>query len=57
MNIDVSLFESQNICLAPIDHEKDAEIESSWAPLGYAFHGHSTGKMGKAQYRARGESE
>jgi RimJ/RimL family protein N-acetyltransferase len=25
-----SLFESENICLAPIDHEKDAEIESQW---------------------------
>jgi RimJ/RimL family protein N-acetyltransferase len=30
MNIDVQLFESEHICLAPIDHEKDAEIESGW---------------------------
>ena len=24
------LFEAEHICLAPIDHEKDAEIESRW---------------------------
>ena len=30
MNIEVPLFESERVCLAPIDHEKDAEIESGW---------------------------
>ncbi len=30
LRIAQSLFESENICLAPIDHEKDAEIESRW---------------------------
>ncbi len=30
MRIDESLYESERICLAPIDHEKDAEIESKW---------------------------
>ena len=30
MNIGDSLFVAENICLAPIDHEKDAEIESRW---------------------------
>lgn len=30
MDIGLSLFESENVCLAPIDHEKDAEIESRW---------------------------
>ena len=30
MNIDVPLFESEHICLGPIDHEADAEIESVW---------------------------
>lgn len=30
MNIDVPLFESENVCLGPIDHEKDPEIESRW---------------------------
>ena len=30
MKINVPLFESQHVCLAPIDHEKDAEIESRW---------------------------
>ncbi len=30
MKISESLFVAENICLAPIDHEKDAEIESRW---------------------------
>ncbi len=30
MGFDVSLFEGKLICLAPIDREKDAEIESGW---------------------------
>lgn len=30
MQISDSLFEGKNICLAPIDHEKDPEIESKW---------------------------
>jgi RimJ/RimL family protein N-acetyltransferase len=30
MNIDIPLFENKTICLAPIDHDKDAEIESIW---------------------------
>jgi RimJ/RimL family protein N-acetyltransferase len=30
MNIEIPLFEGKQICLAPIDHEKDAEIESRW---------------------------
>lgn len=30
MDIQTSLFEGQLVCLAPIDHEKDAEIESRW---------------------------
>ena len=30
MKIADSLFEGQHICLAPIDHEKDAEIETKW---------------------------
>jgi RimJ/RimL family protein N-acetyltransferase len=30
VKIEVPLFESEHICLAPIDHEKDAEIESWW---------------------------
>ena len=30
MKIDVPLFESEHICLAPIDHENDAKIESEW---------------------------
>lgn len=30
MKIDQSLFEGEHICLGPIDHEKDAEIESRW---------------------------
>lgn len=30
MQIDVSLYEAQDICLAPIDHEKDPEIEAKW---------------------------
>ncbi len=30
MKISDSLFVAENICLAPIDHEKDAEIESRW---------------------------
>lgn len=30
MGIENSLFEGQLICLAPIDHEKDAEVESKW---------------------------
>jgi RimJ/RimL family protein N-acetyltransferase len=30
MKIADSLFEGEHICLAPIDHEKDPEIESKW---------------------------
>jgi len=30
MKISESLFLAQDICLAPIDHEQDAEIESRW---------------------------
>jgi RimJ/RimL family protein N-acetyltransferase len=30
MDIGISLFEGRSICLAPIDHDKDAEIESRW---------------------------
>ncbi|HSF82481.1 MAG TPA: GNAT family protein [Anaerolineales bacterium] len=30
MDIDKPLFEGQWICLAPIDREKDAEVESRW---------------------------
>lgn len=30
MDIGTSLFEGKSICLAPIDHDKDAEIESRW---------------------------
>jgi RimJ/RimL family protein N-acetyltransferase len=30
MSIDQSLFESEHICLGPIDHEKDPEVESRW---------------------------
>jgi RimJ/RimL family protein N-acetyltransferase len=30
MEISKSLFESESICLASIDHEKDPEIESKW---------------------------
>lgn len=30
MDLKRSLFEGELICLAPIDHEKDAEIESKW---------------------------
>lgn len=30
MKISDSLFVAESICLAPIDHEKDAEIESRW---------------------------
>ena len=30
MNMEIPLFEGKQICLAPIDHEKDAEIESRW---------------------------
>ncbi len=30
MKISDPLFVAENICLAPIDHEKDAEIESRW---------------------------
>jgi len=30
MNMEIPLFEGKQICLAPIDHEKDAEIESKW---------------------------
>jgi RimJ/RimL family protein N-acetyltransferase len=30
MGIDVSLFEGKAICLAPIDHDKDAAVESRW---------------------------
>jgi len=31
MNIDVPLFESDLICLAPIDHDKDPEVELIWS--------------------------
>ena len=30
LGIDIPLFEAENICFAPIHHEKDAEIESRW---------------------------
>jgi hypothetical protein len=30
MDIATQLFEGKLICLAPIDHEKDPEIESKW---------------------------
>lgn len=30
MRIDVPLYESNHICLAPIDYDKDPEIESEW---------------------------
>jgi RimJ/RimL family protein N-acetyltransferase len=30
MRINESLFVAEDICLAPIDHDKDAEIESRW---------------------------
>jgi RimJ/RimL family protein N-acetyltransferase len=30
MKIEQSLFEGEHICLGPIDHEKDPEIESRW---------------------------
>jgi RimJ/RimL family protein N-acetyltransferase len=30
MRIDQSLFEGERICLGPIDHDKDPEIESRW---------------------------
>ena len=30
MNIQTSLYEGEEICLAPIDYEKDPEIESKW---------------------------
>jgi len=30
MQIAKSLFNAEKICLAPISHEKDAEIESCW---------------------------
>lgn len=30
MKITDSLYEGEHICLAPIDHEKDPEIESKW---------------------------
>jgi RimJ/RimL family protein N-acetyltransferase len=30
MSIDTQLFEGKLICLAPIDHEKDPEVESRW---------------------------
>ncbi len=30
MNVDKPLFEGKRICLAPINREKDAEIESKW---------------------------
>jgi len=30
MNIEQSLYEGQHICLGPIDHEKDPEIEARW---------------------------
>lgn len=29
-DIQTQLFESQDLCLGPIDHEKDPEIESKW---------------------------
>ena len=30
MNISDSLFEGKLVCLAPIDHEKDPEVEAGW---------------------------
>ena len=30
MKINISLYEGENICLAPIDYEKDPEIEARW---------------------------
>ena len=30
MKISVSLYEGENICLAPIDYEKDPAVESEW---------------------------
>lgn len=30
MSIENSLYDGQLVCLAPIDHEKDAEVESRW---------------------------
>lgn len=30
MRIDEQLFQGPRICLAPIDHEKDAEVEARW---------------------------
>lgn len=30
MNIEQSLFEAGQICLGPIDHEKDPEVEARW---------------------------
>jgi RimJ/RimL family protein N-acetyltransferase len=30
MSISESLFEAEHVCLAPIDHEKDAEVEARW---------------------------
>lgn len=30
MSIQTQLFNGQHICLAPIDHEKDAEIQARW---------------------------
>jgi hypothetical protein len=30
MDITTPLFEGSLICLAPLDHDKDAEIESRW---------------------------
>jgi hypothetical protein len=30
MSFQVSLFEGRQVCLAPIDREKDAEIEAAW---------------------------
>ena len=29
-DIQTQLFEDQEVCLGPIDHEKDPEIESQW---------------------------
>jgi hypothetical protein len=30
MTIHISLYEGEHICLGPIDHEKDAEVEARW---------------------------
>lgn len=35
MNIGQSLYEGQHICLGPIDHEKDPEVEARWTNDAY----------------------